>query len=166
MDIKNIPHKKENMVLFYFLSFTWGILYTLIGLLVLGFIRIFLNNKIKHYKVVAGRIAIITNRSLPGAFELGICYIVDQYAEKNYYLHTHEIGHSIQNIIFGPFFIFLVIAGAIRFNMYDYLSNRYYKKHGKHLSYDDAWFEGQASKLGHIYCGERVNKFIEKIKKQ
>lgn len=148
--------KKENMFMFYFLSFTWGILWTLIGLLVLLFIRIFLNKKVKEYKIVAGRIAIIMKGSLPGAFELGIAYILDEYTYTSYDLHTHEIGHSIQNARFGPFFLILVIAGAIRFNLWDWFAARHYKKYGEHLGYDDVWFEGQATRWGEEYCYERI----------
>lgn len=154
--------KKENMLMFYFLSFTWGILWTLIGLLVLLFIRIFLNKKVKEYRIVAGRIAIIMKGSLPGAFELGIAYIVSEYSYTSYELHAHEIGHSIQNARYGPFFIFLVIAGAIRFNLWDWFEKRHYKKYGTQLGYDDVWFEGEATQLGLEYCEDRIIRDLKK----
>lgn len=159
--VENLEHKKENMFWFYFLSFTWGLPFTLIGLFVLAFIRIFLNKRIKEYRVVAGRIAIISNDDLPGAMELGIAYLMDKTTAEDYYTHTHEIGHSIQNTWFGPFFIFIVaIPSFIRATFWGRYVKWLYKKKGKYADYDGIWFEGQATKLGHIYCGERVKKAI------
>lgn len=156
--MRNLKAKKENMFIFYLLSFTWGIIYTLLGLFVLFIIRLFFNRKIQEYRVVAGRIAIITKRNLPGAFELGIAYIADKNTLTSFRLHAHEIGHSIQNAWFGPFFLIFVIVGAIRFNLWTTLRARHYKKYNKELQYDDLWIEGQATSLGIQYCGERIKR--------
>lgn len=159
--IENLEHKKENMFWFYFLSFTWGLPFTLIGLFVLGFIRVFLNKRIKEYKIVAGRIAIISKDNLPGGMELGIAYLMDESMEKSYHVHTHEIGHSIQNAWFGPFFIFIVaIPSLIRATFWTPYVKWLWKKKGRYADYDGIWFEGQATKLGHIYCGERAKEAL------
>lgn len=154
--------KKENMFLFYLLSFTWGAIYTFIGLLVLLVIRLFFNRLIEEYRIVAGRIAIITKKALSGAFELGIVYVIDKDCMELYELHAHEIGHSIQNAWFGPFFIILAIVGVIRFHLWDWLSERHYKKHGEYLDYYGVWFEAQATELGNKYCLEKIKRDLKK----
>lgn len=153
--------KKEKMFWFYLLSFTWGILFTLIGLLALAFIFMFLNHKIYMYKRVAGRLAIIFKRDLPGGMNLGLIYITDKSQEKNYRLHTHEIGHSIQNAWFGPLFIpIIAIPSLIRASFWSHISRKKKAKTGKYPDYDRIWFEGQATKLGEQYVGERVRRII------
>jgi hypothetical protein len=68
---------------------------------------------------------------------------------KTFNSHTmkHEHGHAIQNCWFGPFMPFIVcIPSAIR---YWYRELRYLRN-GKTppTAYDDAWFEGQATRVG------------------
>ena len=67
----------------------------------------------------------------------GPCY------DPDWYEHTrrHEFGHSIQNMIFGPLFPFIVaIPSAIRYwlDYYGKLKSDYY----------DIWFERTATEWG------------------
>ena len=58
---------------------------------------------------------------------------------------NHEFGHSIQNAIFGPFFIPLVaIPSFIRYQKF----NSNIKKGIPNEDYDAIWFEGSATKWG------------------
>ena len=63
--------------------------------------------------------------------------------------HTrrHEFGHSLQNLIFGPFTLFVVgIPSACR-----YWYQRIMQNKGKKFPadwYDSIWFEGGATKTG------------------
>lgn len=153
--------KKENMFLFYLLSFTWGLLFTLVGLIVLLFIRIFLNRKVYKYRIVAGRIAIIFKNRLPGGMNLGIVYIIDERSQFDTTLQVHEIGHSIQNAWFGPLFIFLIgLPSLIRASLWDRIRARKYRKTGTYPSYYDIWFEKQATELGELYVRDRAMKSI------
>lgn len=155
--------KKENKALFYILSFTWGLPFVLVGLLVLAFIRIFLHKKIFDYKVIAGRICIIWNSTLPGAINLGIVYILDKDSMFSVRLHKHEIGHSIQNAFLGPLFIPVIgIPSLIRASVWDKYSFKIYKKTGKFPDYDGIWFEGQATKLGATYVENEITEDINK----
>lgn len=63
---------------------------------------------------------------------------------------AHEAGHGLQNIVWGFLFPFVVcIPSAIR---YWYRELKYHRKHIKpKTEYDDIWFEGQATRWGHIY---------------
>lgn len=93
---------KEKMFWFYFLSFTWGIIWTLLGLIAFPFILIFFNKKAK-VKIIRGRIFVVIENSSFGGISLGLVIAVDKLSSR---LINHEIGHTIQNALFGPFFIF------------------------------------------------------------
>ena len=63
---------------------------------------------------------------------------------SNYIISTnnHEYGHTFQNAILGPFFIFIVaIPSAIRY---------WYREFSKKTQpdYDAIWFEGSATEIG------------------
>lgn len=59
--------------------------------------------------------------------------------------NNHEYGHTFQNAILGPFFIFIVaIPSAIRY-WYQEIRRRQYKHT---TDYDLIWFEGSATDIG------------------
>ena len=59
--------------------------------------------------------------------------------------HRHEFGHSLQNLVWGPLFPFVVaIPSAIRYHYRNYRT----KKGLENNDYDAIWFEGQATKWG------------------
>jgi hypothetical protein len=150
-----MPTKKD-LLIFYILSFTWGLLWTLIGLIVFLFIRVFFYEKIK-VRVIAGCLAVTFLHKRFGGINLGIVYFVD----KNDMIHTHlhELGHSLQNAYFGPLFIPLIaIPSGIRYQYRKYLKKK--KINVKLPSYDSIWFEGQATKLGYKYFLNTVSKKI------
>lgn len=134
---------------YWILQLTWGILTTFIGFLVTLFIILFMKKKATFHK--NGYSWIIEIGGNWGGLELGACALCGGYSKSNPYWfdHTrkHEFGHSLQNIIFGPFYIFIVgIPSVIRY-WYQVIS----KKKGKTFSsdwYDSAWFEGGATRWG------------------
>ena len=144
---------------YWFLQLTWGSLMTSIGLLVSLFILIFMRNKATFHK--NGYSWIIEIGGNWGGLELGACALCGNYSKTNTYWfdHTrkHEFGHTIQNIIFGPFYIFVVgIPSAIR-----YWYKRIAQKKGKKFSsdwYDSAWFECTATKWGTKAINKIENK--------
>ena len=96
-------------IIFYILSFTWGILMSLIGLitaialLITGHKPCLFHNRI-HFKV----------GDYWGGLEMGPIFITDN--QPNLHIKQHECGHGIQNIILGPFMPFVVsIPSAIRY---------------------------------------------------
>ena len=128
--------------LFYVLSFTWGIVLTLIGLIVAG-VLLCMGKKPKkwgwcyYFEIGEGW----------GGLELGIIFLTS----KNPSTHTkcHEFGHAIQNCYFGILMPFLVcIPSAIR---YWYRRIRRSKGLKNKTAYDEIWFEGQATRLGYKY---------------
>ena len=134
--------KKINQPIFWILSFTWGILMTLIGLIV---------------AVVLCSIGCKPRRNQYGlhfmcghhwgGLSLGCVNITDHTPSQ----HTlnHEFGHSIQNCMYGPLMVFITLASVTRYHYRNWI-----KKHKPQTSlppYDSIWFEGEASELGEYY---------------
>lgn len=128
--------------LYWFVSLTWGFLMNLIGFLVAVFLICI--GKIPHK---LGHTFMFYFGRGWGGVTLGAVVIVCKDCSPN--TITHEYGHTIQNLIFGPFEVFIGIASACR---YWYRELKFYRK-GKlpKTSYDSIWFEGQATNLGYKY---------------
>lgn len=134
--------------IYYLLSFTWGLPMNVLGAIVALVLTITGCRAEKHGWNYWFRLPI--NFGL----ELGIFFLAPKQASEH--TKNHEHGHSIQNIYFGPFTIGIVsIPSAIRF-WYREIKQ---KLGGKiKTKYDDAWFEGQATKSG--------NEFMEREKRE
>lgn len=69
-------------------------------------------------------------------------------------INAHEFGHSIQNTLLGPLYIFIVmIPSAIRYWI------RTLKPKSVYTAYDDIWFEDSATQ-----CGKYAIKYINQKK--
>ena len=135
--VVSLPNVKRRW-LYYLLQFTWGLPMNFIGALVA---LVLVCHRKKAYKYGWNYCF-----ELPVNFglELGIFFIAPIDGSK----HTkdHEHGHAIQNIYFGPFCIGMVsIPSATRFWIREI---QYMIKKPPKTKYDDAWFEGQATKSG------------------
>lgn len=138
--------KKFLAVLYWIISLTWGLLMTFIGLLVTGIVIIFFHGK-PHRN---GWTYIVEVGDHWGGLELGAVALCGRYSDAAplYFdeVRKHEFGHSLQNLIWGPLFPFVIgIPSAIRYWYREYLY-----RHGKKpkTKYDDIWFEGQATRWG------------------
>lgn len=131
------------LFLFYLFSFTWGIIMSLIGLIVILFSLPF--KKVHRYH---GRLYATWSRSW-GGVSLGCFFVCGEDCQYDS-LMLHECGHGVQNCIWGPLFPFIVaIPSAFR---YWYRELKYHrKKITPPTLYDDIWFEGQATKWGEKY---------------
>ena len=133
----------RNRVIIQILNHTWGIVMTLIGYTVRLVLWI---AGIKGTKVEFTRVYKVGKGW--GGLNLGTTILVASDCNMR---HTvpHELGHSIQNAMFGVLSPFLVtIPSAIRYHY-----RRYLLKKGiePKTDYDAIWFEGQATKLGTEY---------------
>lgn len=130
----------KNKILFYVLSFTWGLPMTLIGGLVAA-VLLCAGYRPKRW----GGCWHFTVGKNWGGVELGLVFLTD--SNENKHTKNHEFGHAIQNCFFGPFMPFIVcIPSAIRYWYREFKYNR--KGIRPPTNYDDIWFEGQATKLG------------------
>lgn len=135
----------SHSIVFYILSFTWGVITSFIGLLLL--IPFLLTKRCKTFR---GRLYGIFPKCFGSGwgFEMG-CFFFVAYDCGNYLdLKLHECGHGLQNILWGPLMLLVIsIPSMIRFWYRKYLI----KKGKKVKPYESIWFERQASKWGYIY---------------
>lgn len=134
-------------VLYWIGQLTWGIVMSLIGLITALICILFLKGKVHKN----GYTIIIEVGGNWGGVNLGCISLCGGYTtvcpDENWFQHTrrHEFGHSLQNLIFGPLFPFIVaIPSAIRYHYQNYRS----KKGLPNKEYDAIWFEGQATRWG------------------
>lgn len=121
--------------LYWILAFTWGILLTLVSLIV-SLVLIITFHKPKKYH----GIWYFSIGKFWGGAETGIMFIRD--IESDDELSMHELGHTYQNCIFGPFTLLLVTIPSIIRYWYIRLLNM------DKVNYDKPWFEGSATDLG------------------
>ena len=137
--------------LYYLMACTWGIIMTAIGLiitLILGLVKIFIPKKIifeRYYWIYS----ITVGPKWWGGCEMGLMFLRDHNSSVNY-INPHEFGHTFQNCLLGPLFLFMVaIPSAIRY----WLREIFPKK--EWAPYDGAWFEDAATQ-----CGAYAVKFL------
>ena len=136
--------KKENRFVFYLLSFTWGLLWTLIGLLT-ALVVIIIFRKDVYVRRYKGRIRIHLWRDCGFGISMGVVVITAGRLILSKVV-KHELGHTIQAARFGLLFIPLIaIPSGIR---YQYRTRT---KRPLTVPYNAIWFEGQATRLGDKY---------------
>lgn len=149
-------------ILYWLVQLTWGSILTIIGLCVALFTMIFLKGK--PYRNGCS-LLIKMHGNWGGACIGAIALVCDydnettNYYNKEYYEHClkHEFGHSLQQLIFGPFQIFLVaIPSSIRYLYFNYCV----KKHKPTKPYDSIWFEHTATKYGSNYLS-KINNLLK-----
>lgn len=129
--------------LFYLLSFTWGLLYSMVGILA-AIILTIIGCKPKIY----GYCLYYTLGSNWGGCNLGPVFIISH--GEGEHTKRHEHGHAFQNCIFGPLTPFIIsIPSAIRYQYREYLVRVKKRTYYSLPDYDSVWFEGQATKLGY-----------------
>ncbi len=136
----------KHMWIYYVLSYTWGLLMTIVGWVTYGFIKLFLRKKI----VTSGKFGpsryIMIGKNW-GGLSLGTNFLLADGMGPTWTQHTgeHECGHTFQNALLGPLFLFLVfIPSVIRY----WYQTSQVKKHKPTKEYDSIWFEGCASDAG------------------
>ena len=134
-----------NKEILWKLSWSWGIVMTLIGKLAFSVLQV-LGYKPKH-NMYGWYIEIGENWGGAGLGPYCIC-------NKNPSQRTlnHEFGHAVQNCYFGPFQILISIASGLRYQYREYLVRAKGKKYSELPPYDSAWYEGMATELGNAYA--------------
>ena len=145
--------------LYYTLACTWGIIMTFAGLLVSGVlkaVKFITKDKIKIiFKPYHWIYSISVGPDYWGGCELGLCFLRDQKSRGS--LDTHEFGHTFQNCLLGPLFLFVVaIPSAARWWARELNKD----PNKKFAPYDSAWFEDAATQ-----CGEYAIEYLSTIKK-
>ena len=141
-------HKK----LYYILTWTWGILMSLVG----GVVSLYLSMKgrIKDTYYWIGAYKVGKNEYWGGC-SLGCIYLRD-FGTSSDSLNYHEFGHTMQNTLFGPFALFLCFIPS----MFRYLKFRSNDKKGiPNKPYSNIWFEASATE-----CGKYLVEYLEENK--
>lgn len=138
--------KAFKIIVFYFLSFTWGLPVTLIGAIV-ALLMIFTGHKPRLFHHL---IYFEVGGEDWGGFSCGCFFVVNKNASLS--MMQHECGHSLQNIVLGFLMPFVVsIPSAVRYWYREYLVREGKKLYSELPPYDSAWFEKSASDLGAKY---------------
>lgn len=147
--IKRLPRILKNKYIFYFLAFTWGIIMTLLG----GLIALTL--LIAGYKPKRwGHCWYFEVGENWGGLELGTIFLTCKNPSQH--LRNHELGHGLQNCVYGPFMLVISLMSAIR---YWYRELKYYRKNVEPpTDYDSAWYEGEATRLGTALIIESIQE--------
>ena len=131
----------KNKASFYKLSFTWGIIMTLTGLIIAA-VLICAGYKPKRW---GGCLCFTVGKGW-GGVSFGIVMIVSNTAGEH--TKNHEFGHALQNCRYGLAMPILSLLSAAR---YWYRNIRTKMGLVNKTDYDDFWFEGEASELGEKY---------------
>lgn len=130
--------------LFYIISFTWGGIMSMIGL-----VAMIVTLPFGKFGVYHGRLYKIIGKNW-GGMDLGCFFFCCE--NPGDYLLSHEAGHGLQNCLWGPLFPFVIaIPSAVRYWYREYVRTTDLKKYWKLPDYDAIWFEGQATKWGKEY---------------
>lgn len=133
---------KNNKLLFYVLSFTWGLPMTLVGVVAAAVMLLLFRKPELCGYCIRFRIG-----NGWGGVSLGLTIITDNQSESEITYHEH--GHAIQNTLYGFFMPVLVcIPSVIRYWYREYLVRVKGERYSSLTPYDDIWFEGQATKFG------------------
>lgn len=128
---------------FIILNLTWGILMTLAGALTAAVLWCGGHRPIRHGPCLC----FVVGHGW-GGLSLGPVMIVSTNA--NEHTKDHELGHAVQNALYGPFMVAVSLHSAVR-----YWYRRGKKKRGLGHTlppYDGIWFEGQATDWGKKYA--------------
>lgn len=144
-------------ILYVLCQCTWGILQTLLGLIVL-----LCHLRDRHYFYHG---AVITEWKSRSSVSLGLFVFVT--AEPVFYnklkrthtmqelfarLRVHEYGHTIQSLILGP--AYLIVIG-IPSSLWGFLPHLQRKRKAQQLSYFSFFTEKWANRLGEWVTGEK-----------
>ena len=147
--------------LYYFMACTWGVIMTILGLiitLILAIVKIFIPKKI-IFKQFYWIYSITVGPEWWGGCEMGLMFLRDHNSSVNY-INPHEFGHTFQNCLLGPLFPFMVaIPSAIRYWLREIFPKKIW------APYDSAWFEDAATQCG-VYAVRILSQKQEALDKK
>lgn len=139
-------------VLFYFIQWTWGLPQNIIGFFLMLFV------KGKNVPLLFNRAFIITisekcRHVISGNLSLGMFIFmnVEPDPQKHTAIAVHEFGHTVQSLIAGPLYLFIIgIPSFIWCKRYN-KQKAYYNSHG--VKYASRFPESSANRLGEHITG-------------
>ena len=108
--------------LYYLLACTWGVIMTLLGLLISLVLLIFWRKPHRYHGIYYFEVG-----EGWGGLEMGLMFLASKNSSEP--LKFHEYGHTYQNALLGPFFPILVgIPSAIRYWYREYMYKHNFQK--------------------------------------
>lgn len=138
-------------ILFYLIQFTWALPQNLAGLI--GFL-IFKSKGAKHDGFHNAFITYVETEKPFGGISLG-CFIFVNAKRTDEWLHDtriHEFGHTIQSIVLGPTWVFVIGIPSIIWCNFKPICK--YRKEND-VSYYTIYCEGWANLWGSKFSGEK-----------
>lgn len=133
---------KLSLFLFYLLTFTWGLPFTLIGCITA---LIFILRGYRPQKW--GYCYYFELGNNWGGMNLGMFFFCGKNSSPA--LKSHEHGHAVQNCYLGPLMIPVVaLPSLIRSRYRNHLITKKHIDRETLPPYDSIWFEGGATRLG------------------
>lgn len=152
-------------IAFWIAQWTWGAVMSVIGLVFLGFQAATKNIEKAELVEGTGVVLIKLKNNITWGVSLGMFIFEGQGYDATI---VHEVGHSVQNLVWGPLFLFVIgLPSLIRAGIFgtswaerQVAAN---KLKWLHLdSYYSIWFEKQATVWGSRYATalwERIKEF-------
>lgn len=146
---QSVRMKPFQKAIYILLQLTWGILQNIGGFCV------FLLLKIKGRKSYSYRGAIITQWDAGGSMGLGMFVFMGADNNTAYYykVRVHEYGHTVQSVILGPLFLFVIGIPSLCWAGFKVFGKM---RREKGIRYTDAYCEHWASSLGQKVTGEKA----------
>jgi hypothetical protein len=148
---QTIP-KPLRAVLFHLVQWTWGLPQNLVGLLLLPFLR----GERRRYHgalvTVYRKQRLINNNA---GFSLGSFIFIPETwsAYDKEHIVVHEYGHTVQSLILGPLYLFVVgLPSCIWMHRYNRRRSVY---RGRGVNYTDRFPEHGADRLGEYVTGKK-----------
>lgn len=140
--------KTIKAILFWVVSWTWGLPMTLIGAIIALCLLTTGHKPYRFHYFIYFEVG-----ENWGGLECGCFFIMSRGGSLH--IKQHESGHGIQNVILGWFMPFVVcIPSAVRYWYRKHLVRTGRKKSYELPDYDSMWFEGWATHLGKKYFAE------------
>ncbi len=131
-------------LLYIILQCTWGLVQTLVGFL------FFLANFKRPHRIYRG--CIDTHWNIGGGLSLGLFIFTPSEERPNSQpIRVHEYGHTIQSLILGPLYLFVVGIISVTWANLPYFVKR---RRTRCIRYTSCFVESWASRLGEKVTGE------------
>jgi len=139
-----------NHIVYWILQWTWGIIQNIIGAIIWLVVKF----TVRNGKTIMYRGAFLTPWKLKSSLGIGMFIFLGNWdSEYSRKVMVHEYGHTLQSIIVGPLFLFVIGIPSLIWAGVPVFENM--RRRGR-FSYFDPYFENWANRLGEKVTHERA----------
>lgn len=139
--------------MFHFIQWTWGLPQNILGLILLPFFR---GERYRYHSALVTVYRGMKKLTGGAGFSLGsFIFIPDSWSDYDKsHIVVHEYGHTVQSLILGPFYLFVVAVPSV---IWSKMYSKHYKKYKSlGIAYTDRFPENSADRLGERATGDSV----------